>query len=934
MQFKPLLTCQTRKQQVVYPSLIKALLMVFFLGYATSLFAKPINYRPPIVITKGGTYTGNWESRSSSVPAVTIDTQEPVIIENANIRGAGHLIFTKIGEANVTVRNCRGYALTPTVDGRPPGRFVNARKPRRLVIENNYMEGTSGNYVYKFVGSGSGSEVLKIVRNKVRNVSGKHRDGVNRSIIHFVQFNAVRHLRNAEIAWNELINEPGKTAGEENINMYNSSGVSGDPIRIHNNFIKGAYPVNPMASYYPGGGILCDGKDQGSLATAYVHAYENVIVSTTNHGMGIAGGNNNRYYNNRVISSGLFENGVVIPAQGTGVWMRNYHNTPSDTWYNNSISNNYIGWVNLKRSGGRLDLSWACTNCPNNTALPNPITLETEKNEYRAWQSRCASKGISVGPASNGTNKPPQVQLSSPVANASIKSGSNIALGVSASDADGSVRKVEYFRGSTKIGETTTSPFSFTWSNVSAGSYTLYARATDDDGASTNSTATAITVTTSSAVTTSGSLLRELWTNVSGKTVASIPVSTAPASTNYLTLFEEPRYVGDNFGTRIRGYVLPPQTGNYIFWIAGDDNCELWISEDENPANKVRIASVSGYTGYREWTKYSSQKSATVRLEAGRRYYVEALHKEASGGDHLSVGWQLPDGDQERPILGNRIEPFQSATTSPGTIVREYWPNITGDLISSIPVDTPPSSTTYLSLFEAPRNVGDSYGTRIRGYVLPPQDGEYTFWIAGDNSCELWLSTDQNPANKERIAFSTSYTSYREWTRFSSQKSAKIQLKAGQRYYVEVLHKERTGNDHVSVGWQLPNGTLERPMPGNRIAPVDLSEVTASRTSASHALAGSSETLADELVEEEISVYPNPTVDKVTIAAPAEPGATVTVTIMDGVGKTVFEEELLASGQEVRTELDLEQIGLKAGLYLVRVESGAFNRVARVVKQK
>lgn len=49
----------------------------------------------------------------------------------------------------------------------------------------------------------------------------------------------------------------------------------------------------------------------------------------------------------------------------------------------------------------------------------------------------------------------------------------------------------------------------------------------------------------------------------------------------------------------------------------------------------------------------------------GSRYYIEALHKEASGGDHLAVGWQLPNGTMERPIPGNRLAKFENVPDTP-----------------------------------------------------------------------------------------------------------------------------------------------------------------------------------------------------------------------------------------------------------------------------
>jgi hypothetical protein len=50
-----------------------------------------------------------------------------------------------------------------------------------------------------------------------------------------------------------------------------------------------------------------------------------------------------------------------------------------------------------------------------------------------------------------------------------------------------------------------------------------------------------------------------------------------------------------------------------------------------------------------------------VVLTAGKRYYIEALHKEGGGSDHCSVGWTLPDGTDERPIPGKRLSPWSSA---------------------------------------------------------------------------------------------------------------------------------------------------------------------------------------------------------------------------------------------------------------------------------
>jgi len=98
--------------------------------------------------------------------------------------------------------------------------------------------------------------------------------------------------------------------------------------------------------------------------------------------------------------------------------------------------------------------------------------------------------------AATQTNSPPTVNLTGPANNASFTAGSNIALTATASDTDGSISRVEFFYGTTKVGEDLSSPYTFAWNNVPAGSYTLTARATDNQNAIQTSSAATITVTT------------------------------------------------------------------------------------------------------------------------------------------------------------------------------------------------------------------------------------------------------------------------------------------------------------------------------------------------------------------------------------------------------------------------------------------------------
>ena len=100
--------------------------------------------------------------------------------------------------------------------------------------------------------------------------------------------------------------------------------------------------------------------------------------------------------------------------------------------------------------------------------------------------------------------------------------------------------------------------------------------------------------------------------------------------------------IGDNYSRRLISFLKPQTSGDYTFWIAGDDDCRLYLSSDINEVNKVLIARVDGWTMFQNWDSNSSQKSVTIPLLAGKFYWLEAQHKEGGGGDHVSVAWSGP----------------------------------------------------------------------------------------------------------------------------------------------------------------------------------------------------------------------------------------------------------------------------------------------------
>lgn len=185
----------------------------------------------------------------------------------------------------------------------------------------------------------------------------------------------------------------------------------------------------------------------------------------------------------------------------------------------------------------------------------------------------------------------------------------------------------------------------------------------------------------------SGAILREVFWSIGGGSVSDLTSSSkypgSPNFTNWVTdFFESPRNSGDNYGQRMHGYIIPPVSGGYTFWITSDDASALYLSTDENPTNQALIAYATSATGWRNWTSQGNQRSAVVFLTAGKRYYISALQKEGGGEDYVSVRWLRPDGMDEGPIPASYMMPFGMKTPPPTVNVALDVAPLVGDTFS------------------------------------------------------------------------------------------------------------------------------------------------------------------------------------------------------------------------------------------------------------
>lgn len=308
----------------------------------------------------------------------------------------------------------------------------------------------------------------------------------------------------------------------------------------------------------------------------------------------------------------------------------------------------------------------------------------------------------------------------------------------------------------------------------------------------------------------------EKFLGIGGPAVSNLTTAasfySAPTPT-ILSTSAIPSNTADNYGTRVRGYVVPPVTGDYILWESGTAAVQLFLSPDDNPATKQLIAWHSGGTSSQEWTKFPSQQSRVLSLVAGRKYYIESLHKAGTGADHLAIAWTAP-GASRSLIPLSAMETYEETVPSTSFgLTQQVYASIAGGSIANLMAASiyphSPSSVNTLTTGQGPTNAGENFGSRTRGWIVPTVSGSYTFWISGDDAVQLYLSPSSNAGDKQMIAYSTLWTAPLQWTKYAVQKSRTLTLTAGNAYYIEVLQKENTGTDHFAVAWTPPNGALE-----------------------------------------------------------------------------------------------------------------------------
>ncbi|XP_065639359.1 uncharacterized protein LOC100203426 isoform X15 [Hydra vulgaris] len=314
-------------------------------------------------------------------------------------------------------------------------------------------------------------------------------------------------------------------------------------------------------------------------------------------------------------------------------------------------------------------------------------------------------------------------------------------------------------------------------------------------------------------------IIREVWKNLPGENITVLEKNpdypNNPTTIEIIENFDAPFNVDNDYGSKVKGYFIAPETGNTTFYLSCSKSCKLFFSADEESKNKTVIISLNKPTWHNQWNKYANQSSKEIYLVAGKFYFLEAIQKGVDASDSLSVGVRMPTGRYQRPISIENLQ-WRLPGNQHAGLIREVWYNIPGysisDLTSNINFPSKPSSTEVLDKFDAPFNVDDNYGSRISGYFRAPDTGDYRFYLATDSSGELWLSSDDSESNLVKLITLNGWTDHNQWLKYPEQRSEKIFLVSGQYYFIRVYMKADKLGDCASVAVELPSGHFEGPI--------------------------------------------------------------------------------------------------------------------------
>ena len=289
--------------------------------------------------------------------------------------------------------------------------------------------------------------------------------------------------------------------------------------------------------------------------------------------------------------------------------------------------------------------------------------------------------------------------------------------------------------------------------------------------------ASATFINSASLVFSPGFVKQEFYSGATRANLESPSYTNSPTLVTYLTSFETPSGQGSSYAERVSALFIAPATTNYVFFLASDDDSDLFLSTDANPANKHLIAQETIWSNSRQWftsgggSVLASKRSdtfagtqwpggSTISLVAGNQYYIEGVHHQGNGGDAFAATFKFsgapdPSNGSTPTLAGNLmgVNAFnntyikltsipQDVAVNPGANASFSVSAVSGYLGDPSGVPAPPISYQWQSMPFGASLFSDIGGATSPSYTTP------TLSLANDDTLyRAALSTAGNSTN-------------------------------------------------------------------------------------------------------------------------------------------------------------------------------------------
>lgn len=388
-------------------------------------------------------------------------------------------------------------------------------------------------------------------------------------------------------------------------------------------------------------------------------------------------------------------------------------------------------------------------------------------------------------------NPVPVVALSAPMATARFTAPATIALAANASDSDG-ITRVEFYAGTTKLGEDTSAPYAYTWSSAPAGQYNLTAKAFDTRGAAATSAAVAVSVAAPDSGSGGGGTgLKAEYFDAMNFT--GLMLTRTDATVDFTWPGAPAGGMGaETFSVRWTGQIEPRFSERYTFYTTSDDGVRLWVN---------------GQLVIDNWSDHAAvENSGSIALVAGQKVSIKMEFYENRYDAVARLSWSSPSQAKEI-VPSSRLYPAAAgappATPAPTGLKGEYFNNMDLTALTMTRIDP---TVDFNWGRNAPTSAlgADTFSVRWSGRVTPQFSEVYTFYTSADDGVRLWINGQLLVDNW--------------WDQAATERSGRIALTAGAPVSIRMEYYDNGLDASARLSWSSTS-RAKQVIPSTRLSP-------------------------------------------------------------------------------------------------------------------